>query len=98
MWLISLMRLIMQGVAEAECRRAADVAEAAYAAAFSDGVEPEEAVLDAEHLRCMGIAHQAYADVAVGGFGVLCACCSSHIAACCSCSHLGSAHSHQLCG
>ena len=55
-----------QGVAESECRRAADVAEAAYAQAFSKEVEPEEAALDAEHLRCMSIAHQAYADIAVG--------------------------------
>ena len=57
---------VMQGVAEAECRRGGDVAEAAYAKAFSEGVGPEEGVLDAEHLRCMGIAHQAYADIAVG--------------------------------
>ena len=58
-----------QGVAEAECRRAADVAEAAYAKAFSKDAEPEEAALDAEHLRCMRIAHSAYADIAVGVFG-----------------------------
>ncbi|KAK9798122.1 hypothetical protein WJX73_001407 [Symbiochloris irregularis] len=55
-----------QGVAEAECRRAADVAEAKYSSSFNQGVEAEEAALDAEHLRCMAIAHQAYTDIAVG--------------------------------
>ncbi|WIA21574.1 hypothetical protein OEZ85_000766 [Tetradesmus obliquus] len=55
-----------QGVAEQECRRAADVAEAAYAAAFDEGVVPEEAALDEEHARCLSVAAAAFEDAAVG--------------------------------
>ena len=54
-----------QGVAEAECRRAADAAEAAYVAAFKD-VAADEAALDAEHQRSMAAAREAYAAGAMG--------------------------------
>ena len=54
-----------QGVAEAECRRAADAAEAAYVAAFKD-VAADEAALDAEHQRSMAAARDAYAAGAMG--------------------------------
>ena len=57
---------MVQGVAEAECRRAADAAEAAYQDAFNRDVVPEEATLDREHARCMAAAHQCYATAAVG--------------------------------
>jgi len=56
----------LQGVAEAECRRAADAAEAAYRGAFNRGVPAEESRLDAEHARCMALAAAAFAEVAVG--------------------------------
>lgn len=55
-----------QGVAEAECRRAADAAEAAYRGAFDRGLPAEEARLDAEHARCLALAASAFAAVAVG--------------------------------
>ncbi|WIA42000.1 hypothetical protein OEZ86_009298 [Tetradesmus obliquus] len=55
-----------QGVAEQECRRAADVAEAAYAAVFDEAVSPEEAALDEEHARCLSVAAAAFEDAAVG--------------------------------
>ena len=57
---------LLQGVAEAECRRAADAAEAAYQAAFQKDVVPDEASLDREHARCLSLAHQQYAADAVG--------------------------------
>ena len=56
----------LQGVAEAECRRAADAAEQAYNAAFSKAVGGDEATLNREHQRCMDLAQQAYADSAIG--------------------------------
>ena len=55
-----------QGVAEAESRRAADAAEAAYASAFDESVAAEEAALQAEHLRALHAARKAYADMALG--------------------------------
>lgn len=55
-----------QGVAEQECRRAADVAEAAYAEAFDENVAAEEKVLDGEHARALGVAKEAYDENAVG--------------------------------
>ncbi len=58
---------ILQGVAEAECRRAADSAEQAYNAAFDKAVASEEASLNSEHQRCMNLARQAYAEGAIGG-------------------------------
>jgi len=47
-------------VAEAECRRAADAAEEAYAAAFRDDTPADEAALEAEHRRALEIAAAAY--------------------------------------
>lgn len=53
-------------MAEAECRRAADVAERAYHDAFNRSVEPSEACLTAEHNRALGIAKASYDAGAVG--------------------------------
>ncbi|KAG2488736.1 hypothetical protein HYH03_012735 [Edaphochlamys debaryana] len=57
-----------QGVAESECRRGCDAAEAAYAAAWAEGGEApaEEAELEAKHQACLAAARAAYADIAVG--------------------------------
>lgn len=55
-----------QGVAEAESRRAADAAEAAYAATFNEGVPAEEAALEAEHQHALLAAQRAFDEVAVG--------------------------------
>ncbi|KAK9825847.1 hypothetical protein WJX81_003554 [Elliptochloris bilobata] len=55
-----------QGVAEAECRRAADAAEAAYRANFNRGVPAEEGRLDAEHARCLALAASTFASTAIG--------------------------------
>lgn len=50
----------MQGVAEAECRRAADAAEEAYVAAFRDSIEPDEGAFEAEHRCALDAAAAAY--------------------------------------
>ena len=42
------------------------MAEAAYASAFDENVLSEEKVLDAEHLRCLEVAKEAFNDYAVG--------------------------------
>ena len=55
-----------QGVAEAECRRAADAAEAAYAAAFREGVEPDEGALEVEHRSALAAGEEAYVAGAIG--------------------------------
>eukprot|EP00775_Hariotina_reticulata_P003802 gene3802-4059_t len=55
-----------QGVAEQECRRAADSAEAAYALAFNEGVAAEEDAMDKEHQRCLAVAQAAYHEAAIG--------------------------------
>lgn len=56
-----------QGVAEAECRRAADAAEAAYCAAFRESATaPEEAALQGEHRRACEAASAAYTSAAIG--------------------------------
>ncbi|KAK9820375.1 hypothetical protein WJX72_009644 [[Myrmecia] bisecta] len=55
-----------QGVAEAECRRAADAAERAYQQAFNKDVDAEEVMLEAEHQRALGVAQKAFDEVAVG--------------------------------
>ena len=55
-----------QGVAEAECRRAADAAEAAYVAAFDQDLVAEEGALEAEHARCLDAGLQVFAENAVG--------------------------------
>jgi hypothetical protein len=57
----------LQGVAEAECRRAADAAEAAYCAAFRESATaPEEAALQGEHRRACEAASAAYTSAAIG--------------------------------
>lgn len=53
-------------MAEAECRRAADAAEAAYRGAFNRGLPAEEGRLDAEHARCMALAASTFASSAIG--------------------------------
>ena len=57
----------MQGVAEAESRRAADAAEAAYRETFNRGVAPDEGRMDAEHARALAVAQAVFSDAAVGG-------------------------------
>ena len=56
----------MQGVAEAECRRAADAAEAAYKDTFRKEVAADEGSLEQEHLRALAAAQHAFSEVAVG--------------------------------
>ena len=56
----------VQGVAEAESRRAADAAEQAYRAAFSRSVSADEAALDAEHVRALAAAQAVFSEAAVG--------------------------------
>jgi hypothetical protein len=55
-----------QGVAEAESRRAADAAEAAYAAAFPTDVPAEEAALEAAHQAALTEAQRAFDASALG--------------------------------
>lgn len=64
--LMSIATVSVQGVAEQECRRAADIAEAAYAAAFNEAVVPDEKQLDDEHARCLAVAKQSFDEIAVG--------------------------------
>ena len=56
----------VQGVAEAESRRAADAAEAAYRGAFDRGLPPDEGRLEAEHARALAVAQAVVNDAAVG--------------------------------
>ena len=56
----------MQGVAEAESRRAADAAEAAYREAFDRDLAPDEGRLEAEHARALSVAQAVFNDAAVG--------------------------------
>ena len=42
-------------MSEAECRRAADEALAAYVGGFRESVAPEEAALEAEHRRALEV-------------------------------------------
>ena len=49
-----------QGVAESECRRAADEAERVYREAFNADVSADESALQAEHNRAMGVAKAHY--------------------------------------
>jgi hypothetical protein len=55
-----------QGVAEAESRRAADAAEAAYAATFAESVDADEASMLGEHARALAAAAAVFEDGAVG--------------------------------
>lgn len=59
--------MAVQGVAEAESRRAADAAEQAYREEFNRDVNADEGQLDAEHLRALGAAQQVFNEKAVGG-------------------------------
>ncbi len=56
----------MQGVAEAESRRAADAAEAAYQSAFKTDTPADEVALDREYDRALNIGQKAFREVAVG--------------------------------
>ncbi len=55
-----------QGVAEAESRRAADAAEAAYAAAFPQDVPADDAALESAHQAALLEAQRAFDAVALG--------------------------------
>lgn len=55
-----------QGVAEAESRRAADAAVAAYVSTFKEGVPAEESALDAEHQHALLTAQAAFDEIAIG--------------------------------
>ncbi|GLI70685.1 hypothetical protein VaNZ11_015625 [Volvox africanus] len=57
-----------QGVAESECRRACDAAEAAYVAAWKGGgdVAAEESELEARHQQSLAAARAAFGEIAVG--------------------------------
>eukprot|EP00887_Chlorella_sp_A99_P005605 scaffold1.g5605.t1 len=55
-----------QGVAEAESRRAADAAEAAYAETFRGDVAADEAALEAEHQHALVAAQKAFDELAIG--------------------------------
>ena len=49
-----------QGVAESECRRAADEAERVYHDTFDAAVSPEQASLQAEHQRALSAAQSVF--------------------------------------
>ena len=53
-------------MAEAESRRAADIAESAYQQAFNKDVPADEAALDREFDRALSIGQKAFREVAVG--------------------------------
>ena len=55
-----------QGVAEAESRRAADIAEAAYQQAFNQDIPADEAALDREFTKALSAGQAAFREVAVG--------------------------------
>jgi len=60
-----------QGVAEAECRRAAEEAESTYAQAFDpDSLQADEKKLDAAHSACLATAKNVFHNAAVGGESV----------------------------
>ncbi len=61
-----LMIHAVQGVAEAESRRAADAAEQAYREEFNRDVSADEGQLDAEHLRALAAAQEVFNEKAVG--------------------------------
>jgi Guanylate-binding protein, C-terminal domain len=60
-----------QGVAESECRRAADEAERAYREGFRGDVPAEPGALQAEHQRALGVAKALFDRVRAR----VCACC-----------------------
>lgn len=53
-------------MAEAESRRAADAAEAAYQQAFNQDVPADEAALDREYARALAAGQAVFREVAVG--------------------------------
>jgi len=55
-----------QGVAESECRRGAEEAEAEYVRVFNPNCGGEVEQLQAEHRRCLELAEAVYQDIAVG--------------------------------
>lgn len=55
-----------QGVAEAESRRAADAAEAVYAAAFPSDIPAEDVALQTAHQSALAEAQRAFAEIAIG--------------------------------
>eukprot|EP00951_Prasinocladus_malaysianus_P042809 scaffold525199_cov42-Prasinocladus_malaysianus.AAC.1 len=55
-----------QGVAEAECRRGAEEAEAAYVKNFNTQCGGEIEQLDGEHRRTLEVAMKVYDDISVG--------------------------------
>lgn len=59
-----------QGVAEAECRRAADAAEAAYLASLPADLSPDEGSMEAVHGRAMEEGQRAFDAIAIGDEGV----------------------------
>ena len=63
---ILLTLLLTQGVAEAESRRAADLAETAYQQAFNQNVPADEPALDREFDRALNIGQKAFREIAVG--------------------------------
>lgn len=57
-----------QGVAEAECRRAADAAEKKYHQVFNEGVPADEMALTAEHQRALTAAQSVFDEVRVPSY------------------------------
>lgn len=56
----------LQGVAEAECRRAADLAEEAYRKSWGDPKDFTEKDMDLQHEKCLRVARQTYDAHAMG--------------------------------
>ncbi len=73
-------------MAEAESRRAADAAEAAYQAAFKTDTPADEVALDREYERALSIGQRAFREVAVG-----------QLPSASSCSAYASALAHTTC-
>ena len=57
---------MVQGVAEAESRRAADAAEQAYRETFDRSVSADEGALKAEHARALAAGQAVFMEAAVG--------------------------------
>lgn len=70
-----------QGVAEAESRRAADAAEAAYREAFDRSVSADEGRLEAEHMRALAVANAVFTDNAIGAHALAVTCCKGEVGA-----------------
>lgn len=76
--------MLTQGVAEAESRRAADIAETAYQQAFNQNVPADEPALDREFDRALNIGQKAFREVAVGLY--LCCLHQNQHTQSCSCN------------